>query len=549
MAEPALRVDIASVFTGAKAFKQAEVATSKLSQNVNTLTKSFVGLYSAQRLVRSGFSAVKAYAADEAAALRLSNAVNNLGMSFANPQITEYINELEKTAAIADDVLRPAFQALLTTTGSLTKSQKLLSDAITISRGKGVELATVAQDLANGYVGITKGLKKYNTGLSQAELKTKSFSEVLNILLTQSSDSANAYLSTTTYKLEALSVASQTAQETIGKGLVDAFAKLGGGSTTQDAINNINNIAKAINAVVNVAATAIGLVSKLYKVFDSISTLGGVFGSEGKLVQYDAKMRAKEAQRLQILKHSARSASPAGTAVKSKQMAAAEAAAAKRAKELAALTKKQTAAIKEQTALQKANGLFELDQIQLVAALKGKLSEEDRKRAELQLAIFQGNTAEASKLAGEVAKAQGLTADLVAYYTSLPDAKNPFGAWLQSLKDAAQLAKDIAAYSPPNISVQSQAAAPSMAATGTNVLQDIYNASVMSGMTAGAIGDTLRYSAMGQAAMGNPIVNVTVQGSVTTQQDLVSAVRDGLLNNSLSGKISTLERSLGTFGG
>ena len=77
--------------------------------------------------------------------------------------------------------MRPAFQGLLTTTGSLTQSQKLLNDAITISRASGIDLATVASDLGKGYVGVTKGLLKYNTGLTKAELSTKSLSNNTDI--------------------------------------------------------------------------------------------------------------------------------------------------------------------------------------------------------------------------------------------------------------------------------------------------------------------------------------------------------------------------------
>ena len=117
---------------------------------------------------------LKVLSKDEAAALRLNRAVENLGIGFANPGIADYIANLEKSAAVADDVLRPAFQGLLTTTGSLVQSQKLLNDAITISRASGIDLATVTEDLGKGYVGITRGLGKYNTGLTRAELTTKS---------------------------------------------------------------------------------------------------------------------------------------------------------------------------------------------------------------------------------------------------------------------------------------------------------------------------------------------------------------------------------------
>ena len=223
-----LRIDLAAEFKGKKAFKEADKAVFGLDKSVVKLAKSLGLALGTTALVRYGKEAVKAFAADEASAKRLATAVDNLGLSMSQSRVTDFIANLEKSSAIADDVLRPAFQALLTTTGSLTKSQELLNNAIQISRASGVDLATVSQDLANGYVGITKGLKKYNTGLTQAELKSKSFNEILGVMLAKSAGAADAYLTTTAYKMDVLTLATENAKETIGAGLVDAFAKIAG---------------------------------------------------------------------------------------------------------------------------------------------------------------------------------------------------------------------------------------------------------------------------------------------------------------------------------
>jgi hypothetical protein len=192
-----LRIDLASEFKGKKAFKEADRAVSGLDRAVGKLGKQFVGLFAAQKLYSFGKASVKAFAQDEASARRLASAVDNLGLSFSQTRVEDFIQNLEKSAGITDDVLRPAMQALLTTTGSLTKSQELLNNAIQISRASGIDLATVSQDLANGYVGITRGLKKYNTGLTQAERKSKSFADILGIMLAKSAGAAQDYLSTT----------------------------------------------------------------------------------------------------------------------------------------------------------------------------------------------------------------------------------------------------------------------------------------------------------------------------------------------------------------
>ena len=420
-------INILAEFIGKNAFDKAGKSINKLEKSAFKLGKSLGLALGTTAIVAFGRASVKAFASDEAAAQRLATAVDNLGLSFSKVKVADFVSSLETSAGIADDVLRPALQALLTTTGSLTKSQGLLNNAITISRATGIDLATVSQDLANGYVGITKGLKKYNTGLTQAELKSKSFSEVLGILLTRSAGAAESYLGTTSYKLSVLSLAADNAKESIGAGLVEAFAKMAGGTEASDAAKAINNIAKAINSITGAVGSAIGGVTKLYgklnnfvQNFDPI--IGGSIASEN-------------------LAKSARSKSPAGTAARTAQQRQAEAAAAKRAQELAALTKKQvasskalTAEQKKQTALKKAGSIFDLEQIQIIAALKGNLSKEDELRLKAQLALLNGNEVVATALTKQILMAQDQTGNLYKLFLALPDARNPF-AYLEGYLD------------------------------------------------------------------------------------------------------------------
>ncbi len=174
-------INILAEFIGKNAFDKAGKSINKLEKSAFKLGKSLGLALGTTAIVAFGRASVKAFASDEAAAQRLATAVDNLGLSFSKVKVADFVSSLETSAGIADDVLRPALQALLTTTGSLTKSQGLLNNAITISRATGIDLATVSQDLANGYVGITKGLKKYNTGLTQAELKSKSFGVIISV--------------------------------------------------------------------------------------------------------------------------------------------------------------------------------------------------------------------------------------------------------------------------------------------------------------------------------------------------------------------------------
>lgn len=423
MANTDLAIRIATVFD-ALGINKADKSITKLNRTVNRLGRNLGLALGTTAVVAYGKASVKAFAADEAAAKRLSTAVDNLGLSLSQSRVTSFIKDLEASSAIADDVLRPAFQALLTTTGSLTKSQELLSNAIQISRASGIDLATVSEDLAKGFVGVTRGLRKYNTGLTQAELKSKSFNEILGIMLARSAGAAEEYLTTTSYKMEVLALAAGNAQETIGEGLVDALARVGGGTEASDAAKSIDNLANSTSNLIKFLGSAIGLVNKFRKSYTNFLAGGDV----------NTLMAGTQPT-------TNRSKSPAGTAARTAQQRQAEAAAAKRAQELAALTKKQvasskalTAEQKKQTALKKAGSIFDLEQIQIIAALKGNLSKEDELRLKAQLALLNGNEVVATALTKQILMAQDQTGNLYKLFLALPDARNPF-AYLEGYLD------------------------------------------------------------------------------------------------------------------
>lgn len=389
-------INIAAEFTGKKAFDKATNSTKTLEQSASKLARTFKRTFAATAVLAFGRASVKAFAADEAAAQRLSTAVANLGYSFSQLQVAQFISDLEQTSGVMDDQLRPAFQSLLTTTGSLTMSQKLLNDAIQISRGSGEELSTVASDLALAYVGNTKGLKKYYTGLTQAELKTKSFSEILAIMLKNSAGAAEAYLGTTAYKMNVLSVAAENAKEKIGAGLVDAFAKMGGGSTAEDAAKTIGKIADAILSVVNAIATVIGAFTKFYQKIDAFTkNFDPIFGDSWNVKNAKNKPTT------------GRSSSPAGTWKRMQQEKQGQLDAIKRQRELASLAKKQADAAaaalkakKDQAALDKAalalakgEDVFNMDAIQIQAALANQTEQLGKATTQAQLLAIANDTA------------------------------------------------------------------------------------------------------------------------------------------------------------
>ena len=521
-----LRVDIAAEFVGKKAFKDADNAALRLDKTIKKLGRTLGVTLGASAIIAYSKASVKAFADDEAAARRLSSAVDNLGLSFSKVQVATFISDLERTASIADDVLRPAFQSLLNITGSLTKSQELLNNAIQISRASGVDLATVTNDLGKGYVGITRGLIKYNTGLTRAELQTKGFNEILGIMLTKSAGAAQDYLTTTSFKMDALALASENAKETIGKGLVDAFARIGGGTEAKDAAKAIDNIAKAVNGVTLVLGTAIGLVNKFRQGYTNflMDPLGTGMGGAGA-------------------SSTNRSASPAGTAVRLRQQRDAQAAAAKREKERADLLKKQvastkalTAEQKKQASLKKSGTVFDLEQIQIVAALKGQVTKEEEIRLQAQLALLNGNADLAKKLTDQILMAQDSSGNLAKFLAALPNARNPFEYLDAYLSYLAGKAAAISVGTPFGQAAPSLNAAPApVPATNVPTMPS-------DGMITYNTRTGLNY---------NPNANnVVVELKITGEGDVTNAIAKGLQNQSLStGDSAYINRRTGGFAG
>ena len=548
----------------AKGFKQAETALGKLNGTAKKVAGSLGLAFGAAAVAQYGKAAVKAFAQDEAAALRLNRAVENLGIGFANPAITDYISNLEKSAAVADDILRPAFQGLLTTTGSLTQSQKLLNDAITISRASGVDLATVTEDLGKGYVGITRGLAKYNTGLTRAELTSKSFNEILGVLLKRSAGAAEDYLDTTAYKFDVLSVASNNASEIIGGSLVDAFALIGGGTDASDAANAIETIATALAKVTVQSGRTIGVIPTLIKNLKNLPKQ--IFaGFAGKQIGMNINIPDKKEEVKLTL-----------TEKKQQELLAKmEKEALKREKERLALLNKQNAAKKLQGVIDKANlalgkgaDVFDLDKIQIAAALTNQAEQlgkatssaqvlqiaNDVARLNVKKSILALEDAIASKdEAAIIAATNKLNVDLKSLSAltgqsvkltdikSILDTLKPVDLINQSNLDAAlaKIREMLALLA--SASTQSKAGVPSSSALGSGIGSNDFIAPISKSVAAQASIDSILEYADAAAARANAFADLL---DLQNEADLAALMSSSLMaKGAPSGSLQSFRES------
>ena len=428
-ANSSLAIRIATIFDS-KGLKSADKGVKGLQSSVKKLAGAAGLALSTAAVVNFGKKAAKAFIEDQKAASQLAVSVKNLGLAFETPRIEEFISNLSKASGVTDDVLRPSMQKLLQTTGSVTKSQELLTQALDISRGSGVDYNTVVEDLTKAYVGQTRGLDKYKLGLTKAELKTMKFADVQDKLAKQFSGANAAYLDTYAGKMEVLGTAAGEASEIIGKGLIDALMILSGDTTVDElavsmetlasnTANAVTEIAKLIKGVANFGAESYGKVDNFAD--DITDFMDNLFGFEERIT----RRNVGQARRF----FGGGSGGPGFNVEEERTRRRIEADAAKRAKELAALQKKTLDTQKKSLALQKASKTLNLEAIGIEAALKGKISETDRISLLLQKAILEGNATLATQLSDKLEDAIKRQNELRLSLLATPKAPNPYEDW------------------------------------------------------------------------------------------------------------------------
>ena len=130
-------IDIASEFTGAKAFKQADSATQKLTSGVKKLAGAVGLAYGTTAVIAFGKASVKAAAADQKAQQQLALALKNVGLGRDAASSEAYIQSLQSQFGIVDDLLRPAYQTLAVATRDSAEAQRLLNLSLDISASTG----------------------------------------------------------------------------------------------------------------------------------------------------------------------------------------------------------------------------------------------------------------------------------------------------------------------------------------------------------------------------------------------------------------------------
>jgi len=296
---------------------------------------------------------------------------------------------MQSQTGVLDDQLRPAFAQLAGVTGSIAKTEKLLGLAFDVSSGSTLDYASSVDLLAQAFVGNKKALKQLNLGYTQAELAAMSFDQIQQIITDRFAGSGKAALDTYIGQMSLLAVATNNAKEIIGISLLGAIDSVGGSDGIDNLGKDIENAAKSLANFID----SIVYLKEQIATIPGAGIVKGVFGAVGNVLGRFSPQRAAEL--LKEIKGPQPFSQPMSLANQDTGRAAlatskkAELDAIKRNKELAKLANAQAKsaaatakAKKDQAALDKAalalgkgQDVFNLDAIQIQAALLAKQDE------------------------------------------------------------------------------------------------------------------------------------------------------------------------------
>ena len=400
MADASIKIDIASEFTGKKAFSNAEKATQKLTNGVKNLAGAFGLAFGTRALVNYSKKAVNAFAADEKAARSLALQLKNTGNAFAAPQVEAFIANLQKTTGVLDDNLRPAFQTLVTATGDVALSQKALGLALDISAGTGKDLGAVSIALAKGFGGQTTALSRLGAGLDKATLASGDMDKITTILTGKFKGQALEAVKGYAGQMALLQVASANSAEIIGEGLVDAVTLLGKDNSVADLASDMESIATQTANVIR----GIGVLIAKIKSIPGLSTLSKLVGETslaGQAVGALGKLGASTQPKGYGSSNTVENFLAMGGVIKKNTVT----------------FKANTTQIKANTELSKLAAKFDVERIGLYAALASATTEEEKMRIRAKIAILEQNEAGAKAL-NTLSQAAFLAADAITKYAA-----------------------------------------------------------------------------------------------------------------------------------
>jgi hypothetical protein len=216
-----------------KGSKAAQKDIAKLGKSFDKFAKKSAKAFgvaavaAAAFAVKIGKDAVQAAMEDQKSQALLANSLRNtIGASDAQiVSVEKNITALQKQFSVVDDELRPAFGRLTAAFGSTTMAQEALQMALNVSAFAGVDLATASDAIIKSSQGQNKALSKLVPGIGAATLATKDFGKITDKVSKIVGGAAATRAGTLEGKMAGLKISFGEAMETLGYALLPVLEK------------------------------------------------------------------------------------------------------------------------------------------------------------------------------------------------------------------------------------------------------------------------------------------------------------------------------------
>jgi hypothetical protein len=381
-------IDIASEFTGKKAFKQADTATDKLSKSAKNLAKSIGLAFSTAAIIGYGRKSLKAALESQAQQQRLAKLMK-VTVNASDAQIASLNAQAEALANVG-----------VVTAGNITQTQSQLAtfnlqadtiktltpailDYVTAEKGAAAsasEFKSMTNGLAQALNGNFASLTKTGFVLDDVTKKTiatgtesERAAALVAVLDSTYKDFNKSLRDTPAGKMQVLANAADDVSVAIGTGIIDALTMLSDDHSVDNLAKDMQNLGTYTADVIRGVGILISELQKLpgagpiasfFKFADQYNpiTFLSEIGAKSKIGAGGSGQKGVPAELLALEKYSI---------VQKKIL--------KDSKKLTAEEKKRLAAKKLGLAIDKANlalgkgeDIFDMDKIQLNAALIGQ---------------------------------------------------------------------------------------------------------------------------------------------------------------------------------
>ena len=544
----------------------AFIAKSKFVTKAALVTAGIASAYALDRLARSS---VRAALEQERLDKSLNLTLVSIGQSGLTGEVSAFIQSLQATTNVTENELVPAFQQLVTQTGDVQSAQELLKLSLDASAGTGKDLATVLDAVTKAAVGNFKGMGALGIGVTTAEAKALGFAKSIQ-LLTKYEGAAEAATLTLDGQIKAFKISAGEATETLGQGMLTAYAIISGGQPLiKDLGTDLEVAAKQFsNIFVGIAAATKKEGLGVY--FSGLeAVLQGFVGETSQLRDFERMgIKALSTERLTANEREDRVKA-------SKKILTFDQIIANIQKNILATTKLTTKEKQAQEALDKKkaelSAMFDLDKINLQAALSRKLTAEDEVRVKILQKLADGTKAavdeaqryadvlkviEDGKISTEeidmLSKKWGISKEAVyLYLQQLLNANDELRKMLALLDEISKkkLVETTAVTPrqkyPESFNkdlIEAFGLFSGISVAGLNNMPQLAEGGVVSRPTIAMIGEAgaeavIPLDRMG--SMGTKVV-VNVQGSVISEGQLQSVIQDVLYNLNRTGAVTQL---------